>query len=63
MSTVHTIQDLGPGGRLSTGVRRDINNISNNNLSTSASLLDATTADAMSSMKIFQMIYLIFMVA
>ena len=34
--------------RLSTGDRR-LNNMSNNNLSTSASLLDATTDDAMSS--------------
>ena len=36
--------------RLSTdGSRRGLNNVSNNNLSTSASLLDATTDDAMSS--------------
>jgi hypothetical protein len=35
--------------RLSTGVHNNRNNMSNNNLSTSASLLDATTDDAMSS--------------
>jgi hypothetical protein len=34
--------------RLSTGVHNNRNNMSNNNLSTSASLLDATTDDAMS---------------
>lgn len=38
---------LVPSNRLSTGDRR-LNNVSNNNLSTSASLLDATTDDAMS---------------
>jgi hypothetical protein len=39
---------INANNRLSTGDRR-LNNMSNNNLSTSASLLDATTDDAMSS--------------
>jgi hypothetical protein len=39
--------------RLSTGVHNNRNNMSNNNLSTSASLLDATTDDAMSSNNLY----------